>query len=124
MKIRLSDFVASYFKKKGIEIVFGITGGGAMYLNESFYKYYNSKFIFFHHEQSLSMAGDSYYRVKKKPAIVHTTSGPGGSNAITGVLGAWIDSIPMIVISGQVESSTLVKKNSTKTNWDTGSKYN
>lgn len=110
MKIRLSDFVARYFKKKGIENVFGITGGGAMYLNDSFHKYYNSKFIFFHHEQSLSMAGDSYYRVKKKPVIVHTTSGPGGSNAITGVLGAWIDSIPMIVISGQVESSTLIKK--------------
>lgn len=110
MKIRLSDFVARYFKKKGIENIFGITGGGAMYLNDSFHKYYNSKFIFFHHEQSLSMAGDSYYRVKKKPVIVHTTSGPGGSNAITGVLGAWIDSIPMIVISGQVESSTLIKK--------------
>lgn len=110
MKIRLSDFVASYFKKKNIQYIFGITGGGAMYLNDSFNKYFGSNFIFFHHEQSLSMAGDSYFRIKKKPVIVHTTSGPGGSNAITGVLGAWIDSIPMIIISGQVETSTLIKK--------------
>ena len=64
-------------------------------------------------EALAAMAADAYYREKLKPAIVHTTSGPGGTNAITGVVGAWIDSIPTMIISGQVPSVQQI--NTTKT---------
>ena len=57
-----------------------------------------------HHEQSAAMAAGSYYRVNKKPAILSVTSGPGSTNAVTGVIRTWTNSIPMIIISGQVES--------------------
>ena len=71
-------------------------------------------FVFTHHEQSAAMAAEAYYRVKKKPAILSVTSGPGGTNAITGVIGAWIDSIPMIVLSGQVETKDLIANSKTR----------
>ena len=67
-----------------------------------------------HHEQSAAMAAESYYRVSKKPAILSVTSGPGSTNAVTGVIGAWIDSIPMIVISGQVESKDMIQNSKTR----------
>ena len=67
-----------------------------------------------HHEQSAAMAAEAYYRVNSKPAILSVTSGPGGTNSVTGVIGAWIDSIPMIVISGQVESKDLIGKSKTR----------
>ena len=72
------------------------------------------KFIFMHHEQSAAMAAEAYYRANHKPAILSVTSGPGGTNAITGVIGSWIDSIPMIVISGQVESKDMILNSKTR----------
>ena len=80
-----------------------------MHLNDSFGR---SKFISvvpLHHEQSCSIAAESYYRTANLPAIVNVTSGPGGINALTGVYGAYVDSIPLILISGQVRSDHLVK---------------
>ena len=109
-----SDYIVKFFIKKGIDTAFGVTGGGAMFLNESFRKQKKLNFVFMHHEQSAAMAAESYYRVNKKPAILSVTSGPGSTNAVTGVIGAWIDSIPMIVISGQVESKDMIKKSKTR----------
>jgi acetolactate synthase-1/2/3 large subunit len=109
-----SQFIAKYLIKNGIDTAFGVTGGGAMFLNEAFRNEKKIKFIFTHHEQSAAMAADAYYRIKKKPAVVSVTSGPGGTNAITGVIGAWIDSIPLIVISGQVETKDLIGKSGTR----------
>ncbi len=109
-----SQFIAKYLIKKGINTAFGVTGGGAMFLNEAFRGEKKMKFIFTHHEQSATMAADAYYRIKKKPAVASVTSGPGGTNAITGVIGAWIDSIPMIIISGQVETKDLIGKSGTR----------
>ncbi len=100
--------------KKGINTAFGVTGGGAMFLNEAFRKQKKLNFIFMHHEQSAAMAAEAYYRVNKKPAILSVTSGPGGTNAITGVIGAWIDSIPMIIISGQVETKDMILNSKTR----------
>ncbi len=114
MKIKVSDFISKFFEKKRIKHIFGITGGGAMHLNDSFGKNNKYKFIFFHHEQSASMAAESYYRIQNKPCILHTTSGPGATNAITGVTGAWIDSIPMFVISGQVPTQDMINKTNTR----------
>ncbi len=113
MKKKVSDIIVDFLDKKGLTQAFGVTGGGAMHLNDAFSKNRNIKFAYMHHEQAAAMAADAYYREKQKPAIVHTTSGPGGTNAITGVVGAWIDSIPTIIISGQVPSVQQI--NNTKT---------
>lgn len=109
-----SDFIANFLSNQGYKTAFGVTGGGAMFLNEAFRKNKKINFIFTHHEQSAAMAAEAYYRVKKKPAILSVTSGPGGTNAITGVIGAWVDSIPMIVISGQVESKDMILNSGTR----------
>ena len=109
-----SEFIINYLQKKGLNTAFGITGGGAMFLNEAFRKQNNLNFIFMHHEQSAAMAAEAYYRASGKPAILSVTSGPGGTNAVTGVIGAWIDSIPMIVISGQVESKDMISNSKTR----------
>ena len=80
-----------------------------MNLNDSFHKYFSPNISYLHHEQSCSMAAEAYARLKFKPAIVCVTAGPGSINAINGVFGAFVDSIPMIIISGQSKSSLLVK---------------
>lgn len=110
---KVSDIVADFLVEKGISQIFGVTGGGAMHLNDSFAKNKKLEFIYMHHEQSASMAADAYYREKYKPAVIHTTSGPGTINALNGVVGAWIDSIPTIIVSGQVPSFQQI--NNTKT---------
>lgn len=110
--MNISEYIANFFVKRKIDTAFGVTGGGAMFLNDAFRKS-KIKFIFTHHEQSSSMAAEAYTRISKKPAILSVTTGPGGTNAITGVAGAWIDSIPMIVISGQVQKKDMI--NNTKT---------
>lgn len=109
-----SEFIINFLQKKGLNNAFGVTGGGAMFLNEAFRKQKNLNFIFMHHEQSAAMAAEAFYRIKKKPAILSVTSGPGGTNAVTGVIGAWIDSVPMIIISGQVESKDMILKSRTR----------
>ena len=108
------DFIIKLLVKRGHDTAFGVTGGGAMFLNEAFRKEKKLNFVFTHHEQSAAMAAEAYYRIKKKASILSITSGPGGTNAVTGVIGAWIDSIPMIVISGQVETKDLIGKSKTR----------
>ena len=105
--LRVSDYLALRLKQLGCEIVYMVTGGAAMHLNDAFSKAYGNNIINLHHEQSCSMAAESYARVCNKPAIVNVTSGPGAINAINGVFGAYVDSLPMIVVSGQAKTSTL-----------------
>lgn len=114
MNVKVSDYIVKFLEKKKFSHVFGITGGGAMHLNNSFGNSSKMKFIFFHHEQSASMAAESYFRASNKPCLLHTTSGPGATNAITGVTGAWIDSIPMFIISGQVPTKDMINKTKTR----------
>ena len=109
-----SDFIAKYLTEKGYDTAFGVTGGGAMFLNEAFRKQKKLKFVFTHHEQAAAMAAEAYCRIKKKSAILSVTSGPGGTNAITGVIGSWVDSIPMLIFSGQVESKDMIGKSQTR----------
>ncbi len=112
MKIRIADFIADWLVKKEIRHVFTVTGGGAMHLNDAFGKHPKLKCIYSHHEQASAMAAESYARIKGEMALVCVTSGPGGTNAITGVLGAWLDSVPMLIISGQVRYNTTVRSTS------------
>ena len=106
--IKVSDLVAKILANHGIEHVFMVTGGGAMHLNDSLGKHPKLKYVCCHHEQACAMAAESYARLTGKIAAVNVTTGPGGINALNGVFGAWTDSIPMIVISGQVRYDTTV----------------
>ena len=93
----------------GIDHVFMLTGGGAMHLNHALGTHPKLTTTFTHHEQALAMAAEAYYRLTNRLAVVNVTSGPGGTNAITGVYGAHVDSIGMLVISGQVKTETTVR---------------
>lgn len=108
-QIKLSDWVARFLADRGIADVFMLTGGGAMHLNHSLGTHPALTTTFTHHEQALSMAAEAYYRLTNRLAVVNVTSGPGGTNAITGVYGAYVDSIGMLVISGQVKTETTVR---------------
>ncbi len=107
--LKLSDWLAEWLANHGIADVFMLTGGGAMHLNHSLGTHPRLKTTFTHHEQALAMAAEAYARLTNRPAVVNVTSGPGGTNAITGVYGAYVDSIPMLVLSGQVKRETTVR---------------
>ena len=106
--MKLSDFVVEYMEDINIKHVFGVTGGGAMHLNNSLAQSKKIKFIMSHHEQSAAMMAEAYSRKKGDIGVCHVTTGPGGTNAITGVVGSWIDSIPMLIISGQVAKKDMI----------------
>ena len=103
--MKLSEFIVEHLVDKyGVKLVFTVTGGGAMYLNDAFGKSDKLKCIYMHHEQSASMACESYSKINGALAVCQITTGPGGTNTISGCAGAWIDSVPVLFISGQVES--------------------
>ncbi len=106
MKIRLADYVADFLVNNGIEDCFTVTGGGAMHLNDALGHKEGLRCIYNHHEQACAIAAEAYARINNKIAAVCVTTGPGGTNAITGVVGGWLDSIPMLIISGQVRYDT------------------
>ena len=101
--MKLSDWVAQACVNQGVRHVFMVTGGGAMHLNHSFGTHPQLDCIFNHHEQACAMGAEAYCRLNNKLAVVNVTSGPGGTNAITGVYGAYVDSIGMVIISGLVK---------------------
>lgn len=109
MRIRVADYVAEILVKNGIRNVFTVVGGGAMHLNDALGNHERISCIYSHHEQACAMAAESYARLDGKMAAVCVTTGPGGTNAVTGVLCAWQDNIPMLVVSGQVRSNTTVE---------------
>jgi acetolactate synthase-1/2/3 large subunit len=106
--VRVADLIAQLLADDGIEHVFMVTGGGAMHLNDALGRDPRLSTVFTHHEQTCAMAAESYARLAGRPAAVNVTSGPGGINALNGVFGAYVDSIPMVVVSGQVKRETLV----------------
>jgi len=107
--IRLADYVAQKLVEHGVRRVFMVTGGAAMHLNDAFGRTSELAKLYCHHEQACAMAAESYFRLTNRLAAVNVTSGPGGTNTITGVFGAYVDSMGMIVISGQVKEETLVE---------------
>ena len=108
MKQKVSDYIAEYIAQWGIRDVFTVTGGGAMHMNDAFGHHKMLHCTYQHHEQACAMAAEAYARLGNKRAAVCVTTGPGATNAITGVLGAWMDSIPMLVFSGQARYATTV----------------
>lgn len=107
--MRVSDFIAQTLVKHGVKTVFLVTGGGAMHLNDAFGRAEGMRYVACHHEQACAIAAEGFARVSEQMAAVNVTTGPGGTNAITGVWGAYVDSVPMIVISGQVKFETVVR---------------
>lgn len=109
MKQRLADYVADFLVKKGVTDCFSVVGGGAMHLNDALGHHKGLKVTYNHHEQACAIAAEAYARLENRIAAVCVTTGPGGTNAITGVLGGWLDSIPMFVVSGQVRYDTTAR---------------
>ncbi|MDE5907431.1 MAG: thiamine pyrophosphate-binding protein [Lachnospiraceae bacterium] len=109
MKKRVADIVRDILIKEGISDCFTLTGGGAMHLNDAFGNSEDMRCTYFLHEQGAAIAAEAYARVNNQLPVVCVTTGPGGTNTLTGVLCAWQDSIPMLVISGQVKTSSMVE---------------
>ena len=107
--IRVADYIAKRTHEAGAKHVFLVTGGGAMHLNDAFGRHKGLTPVCFHHEQGASIAAESYFRVSNRVAILNVTTGPGGINALNGVYGAYVDSLAMIVISGQVKKETYLR---------------
>jgi acetolactate synthase-1/2/3 large subunit len=105
----LADYVADFLVNHGIKDCFMVTGGGAMHLNDALGHKDGLHCTYNHHEQGCAIAAEAYSRVHNKMAALCVTTGPGGTNAITGVVGAWLDSVPMFVISGQVRYDTTAR---------------
>ncbi len=106
--MRVSEYIANTLADFGVRHIFMLTGGGAMFLNDALGNQQGIQPIFNHHEQASAIAAEGYARVTNMPGVVNVTTGPGGINAMNGVFGAWVDSIPMLVLSGQVKRETLL----------------
>jgi acetolactate synthase-1/2/3 large subunit len=107
--VKLSDYIAGQLADWGVRHIFLVTGGGAMHLNDSIGREPRLQYVCNHHEQASAMAAEGYARVSGLPGVVNVTTGPGGINALNGVFGAFTDSVPLLVISGQVKRETCMR---------------
>ena len=107
--MRLADYIIKFLEKKKINTVFTVSGGGSIFLCDALYESKKIKYISHHHEQAASFAAESYARSKNDVGCCFVTTGPGGTNTTTGVSSAWIDSIPVMFISGQVFLNQTIK---------------
>lgn len=106
--MKLSDYVMRSLADYGVRHIFMLTGGGAMHLNDAIGKEKRIRYMCNHHEQACAMAAEAYARVTGQVGVACVTSGPGGINALNGVFGAWTDSVPLLVLSGQVKRETCM----------------
>jgi acetolactate synthase-1/2/3 large subunit len=107
--MRVSEYISETLVNFGVRHVFMLTGGGAMFLNYDIGTNPRIKTIFNLHEQACAMAAEGYARITGTPGVINVTTGPGGINALNGVYGAWTDSIPLLVLSGQVKRETYLR---------------
>ena len=114
MKKRVADIIMDCLVERGITDCFAVVGGGAMFIDNALLHCTKINKVFNHHEQACAMAAEAYARSTGKIAVVSVTSGPGGTNTLTGVMGAYVDSIPMLIISGQVRYAISVPKTGLK----------
>jgi len=106
--VKLSDYIFSFLASKGIKQAFMLPGGGAMHLVDSLGRNRDMQYFCPRHEQAAAIAAEGYYRASNKVATVVVTTGPGGTNTLTGVIGQWLDSIPCIYISGQLKRKMII----------------
>ena len=107
MELNGAQIVIQSLKDEGVEYIFGYPGGAVLHLYDAIFQQDDVKHILVRHEQGATHAADGYARSTGKPGVVLVTSGPGATNAVTGIATAYMDSIPMVVISGQVPSSVI-----------------
>ena len=107
--IKVTDYIVKRLVEYGVRHVFMITGGGAMHLNDSFGACRELTYICNHHEQASAIGAEGYTRVSGKVGVTVVTSGPGGTNTLTGVIGQWLDSVPALYLSGQVKRETTIE---------------
>lgn len=105
---KISDYIMDFLANLGVDKVFCVTGGGAMHMNDSLGRHKQLEGVFMLHEQGASIAAEAYARLREGYGVCLVTSGPGGTNALTGLAGAYMDSIPVIFISGQVKRADLI----------------
>jgi len=106
--VRLADYVFTLLAKEGLKAVFLVPGGGSMHLVDALGQNRDIAFIANHHEQASSIAAEAFARINGRLGCALVTTGPGGTNAITGVAGAWIESVPLLVLSGQVKRADMI----------------
>lgn len=106
--MRVADYIWKTLADKGVWHVFLVTGGGAMHLNDALGLERRIKYVCNLHEQACAMAAEGYARASGTPGVINVTTGPGGTNALTGVMGAWLDSVPMVIVSGQIKRATMI----------------
>ena len=106
--MRVADYIFKFLADNGAKHVFLVTGGGAMFLNDGLRCEKRLIPVCCHHEQGCAIAAEGYVRAGRKFGVANITSGPGGTNCLTGVIGQWLDSIPVIYISGQVKFETTI----------------
>ncbi|HZY63946.1 MAG TPA: thiamine pyrophosphate-binding protein [Edaphobacter sp.] len=106
--LKLSDYIMARLKEWGARHIFLVTGGGAMHLNDSIGTS-GLHYVCTHHEQAAAMAAEGYARITNTPGLLNVTTGPGSINSLNGVFGAWTDSIPMLILSGQVKRETCMR---------------
>jgi len=109
MRQRLADYIADFLANHGVTDCFTVVGGGAMHLNDALGHHEKLRCTYNHHEQASAIAAEAYARLNNRIAALCVTTGPGGTNALTGVVGGWLDSIPMFVLSGQVRYDTTAR---------------
>ena len=107
MTTTVAEYIFSFLADHGIQDVFLVTGGGAIFLDDALRRQDGIQTVSCHHEQAAAMAAEGHARISGLPGVVCVTAGPGGINALNGVFGAWTDSIPMIVVSGQVKREMI-----------------
>ena len=106
--MRVADFIMRHLADRGVRHIFLVTGGGAMHLNDAIACESRIRYICNHHEQASAIAAEGYARVSGQIGVVNVTAGPGGINALNGVFGAFTDSIPMLIVSGQAKRETCM----------------
>ena len=107
--VKLTDYIMNRLADHGVRDVFMISGGGAMHLVDSVGKHPALRYVCPHHEQAAAIAAEGYARTSGRMAVVVVTSGPGGTNTLTGVIGQWLDSVPVLYLSGQVKQETTIE---------------
>ena len=112
--MKISDYVVQFLVEKGINKAFVITGGCIVHMIDSISKNSKIDYVAMQHEQAGAMAADGYARVNNGVGLAMATSGPGATNLLTGVLCSYYDSIPLIIITGQVPSSHLKRNSKTR----------
>lgn len=99
--MRVADYIIEFLEQRGIDHAFTVCGGGSIFLNDALRKAKRMRYVAHHHEQAAAMAAEACARVRTGTGLCVVTSGPGGTNAVTGIAGAWTDCVPLIVLSGQ-----------------------